>query len=172
MALKCTGWNVSVIGAGRSGISAAVALRRFGANVLLSDAKPLERLPEETIRTIGQYEIVFLHCNDPVGAVPEGTRLVVTSPGVDRQSPILRRAVQSSIEVWAEIELAYRIRPQRLIAITGTNGKTTTTALTAHLLNRCGFKAVIAGNISADALKKTLVDAALELVDANYEETY
>ncbi len=96
-------------------------------------------------------------------ALPPQTELVVTSPGVPKTAPVLQAAVQRNIPVWSEIELAYRLTNAPIIAITGTNGKTTTTLLIAHILQTAGNNALVAGNISADEIKRTLVEAAWEV---------
>lgn len=156
--------GVSVIGAARSGIDAALVLARLGAQVLLSDTQSAEQIGEERLAPLDAEGILFRsHTREtPEAALPEGTALVVTSPGVPRHAPVLRTAVARGIPVWSEIELAYRLSRHPIIAITGTNGKTTTTLLIAHILQSAGRIATVAGNISADEIKRTLVSAAYE----------
>lgn len=156
------GSAVSVIGAARSGVDAARALHSLGANVTLSDSKNLEQLDPECAARISQESVRFAPGATTEIALPADTELVVTSPGVPVYADVLKEAVRRSIPVWSEIELAYRISPCRIIAITGTNGKTTTALLTRDLLLAGGLDAVVAGNISADETKRTLVDAAFE----------
>ena len=152
--------KVSVIGAARSGMGAARVLSRLGANVLLSDSQSAEVLGAERVGQLEALDVPFVLGADVESALPPGTSLVVTSPGVPRTAPVLQMALARGIPVWSEIELAYRVTDAPIAAITGTNGKTTTTLLLAHILQAAGKKAVVAGNISADDIKQTLVEAA------------
>jgi UDP-N-acetylmuramoylalanine--D-glutamate ligase len=153
--------KVSVIGAARSGIAAARALASLGATVTLSDSKPEAQLGEAaTEASATGARCVFGASVDR--ALPEGTELVVTSPGVPATAEVLRAAVASGIPVWSEIELAYRLSVAPIIAVTGTNGKTTTALLLAAMLRESGRRATVCGNVSADEIKKTLVEAATE----------
>jgi UDP-N-acetylmuramoylalanine--D-glutamate ligase len=155
-----------VIGAARSGIAAARALVQRGATVVLSDSAAESQIGERAVegRASGA-QCVFQATVET--ALPIGTDLVVTSPGVPRTAPILVAAVERGIPVWSEIELAYRLTSAQIHAITGTNGKTTTTMLLAEMLKRDGRRAIVCGNVSADDIKKTLVEAALEATSAD-----
>ena len=153
---------VSVIGAGRSGMAAARVLTNLGARVLLSDSQTADLLGKERLDYIASTGIPFIAGASVGRALPDDVDLVVTSPGVWRTTDVLREAAARSIPVWSEIELAFRISPARIIATTGTNGKTTTTLLISDILRRAGIDAVAAGNISADEIKKTLVESAYE----------
>ena len=154
--------QISVIGTGRSGMGAARVLARLGANVLLSDSQSAEVLGAERVAQLETLGVPFVLGADVETALPPGTWLVVTSPGVPRTAPVLQAALAQGLTIWSEIELAYRHTRAPIIAITGTNGKTTTTLLLAHILQTAGKKAVVAGNISADDIKQTLVEAAFE----------
>ncbi len=153
---------VSVIGAARSGVAAAQALKALGARVLLSDSQSAEQLGQSRVDFIASSGISFVAGASVNDALPDGTELVVTSPGVWRTADVLVEAARRSIPIWSEIELAFRISPSRIIAVTGTNGKTTTTLLISEILRNAGVDTVVAGNISADEIKKTLVEAAFE----------
>lgn len=159
-----SGKRISVLGAGRSGFAAAKTLARLGATVLLSDSKPISDLDSGSVAALLELGVEITGNADPVQAVPEGTDLVVTSPGIPRNSEVLIAAQSRNIPIWSEIELAYRLTNDPIVAVTGTNGKTTTTMLIAAMLERAGFDAVIAGNISADELKCTLVEAVTRSV--------
>lgn len=158
---EISGRRVSVIGAARSGIAAARALVGLGARVLLSDSRPEADLGDAA----KEARAAGVECAFGAGietALPEGTDLVVTSPGVPATSPILQAATARGIPIWSEIELAYRLAVAPILAVTGTNGKTTTALLLASMLTRAGRRAIVCGNVSADEIKKTLVEAALE----------
>lgn len=143
------GWlngEIAVVGLARSGRAVATLLARTGADVYASDTGA-DRTLESTAAALRREDIdVQLggHDLDRIGRAS----LVVVSPGVPPQAPPLASARSRGIEVVSEVEIALRLLPNlRYIAITGTNGKTTTTALTAHLLAALGHRAVAAGNI-------------------------
>jgi UDP-N-acetylmuramoylalanine--D-glutamate ligase len=97
------------------------------------------------------------------GTLPsESLDLVVTSPGFSREHPSLRAAVERGIPVWSEPELAYRISKVPIIAITGTNGKSTTSYLTYRMLQAAGFRAHLCGNIAGSDEDKPTTQAAME----------
>ncbi len=97
--------------------------------------------------------------SDPARSVPAGTELVVTSPGLRPDTPLLARAVADGIEVVGDVELAWRLRPvlasgsrQQWLAVTGTNGKTTTVRMLAAMLAAAGHRSVAAGNVGTPIL--------------------
>ncbi len=152
--------RISVIGAARSGVAAAGVLTHLGAETLLAETQPAEKLGAARLAEITATGARFVANASVEAALPVGTELVVTSPGVPRTAPVLQEAVRRGIPIWSEIELAYRLTDAPIVAITGTNGKTTTTLLIAAMLQAAGKPAIIAGNVSADEIKRTLVDAA------------
>jgi UDP-N-acetylmuramoylalanine--D-glutamate ligase len=157
--------RVSVIGAARSGFAAANALMDLGADVTLSDSKSESDLGTGACeaRATGA-RCVF--GGGPDAALPEGTQLVVTSPGVPATAAVLAAAVDRGIPIWSEVELAYRLTSVPVLAVTGTNGKTTTALLLSSMLREAGQQAIVCGNVSADEIKKTLVEAAREATSA------
>ena len=152
--------RISVIGAARSGLSAARILVELGASVLLSDGKTAQQLGFLRVTEIAETGADYVLGASPAQAVPEGTELVVTSPGVPRNAPVLLEAVGRDIPVWSEIELAYRITDAPIVAVTGTNGKTTTVLLIAAMLDAAGIANTVCGNVSADEIKRSLTEAA------------
>jgi len=151
---------ISVIGAARSGISAARFLTYMGAIVTLSDSASEEKLGAERVAEARAVSAKFIPKATVDEALPENTKFVVTSPGVPKTAEVLQEAVRRGIKVWSEIEFAFHFTMAPIVATTGTNGKTTTTILIAELLESAGLTATIAGNVSADEIKLTLVDAA------------
>ena len=139
------GRRVAVVGLARSGLAAARLLQAAGARVSASDAKPLEALSEDA-RALPRLG-VRLVAGDGAGGGVVGAELVVVSPGVPLESPQLAPARAGGIPVIGEIELAWRTLEADTIAITGTNGKTTTTALTGALLAEQPRPVLVAGNI-------------------------
>ena len=149
-----------MIGAARSGLSAARILVELGADVLLSDGKTAAQLGPLRVAEIEETGAMFVLGASPTQAIPDGTELVVTSPGVPRNAPVLLEAVGRNIPIWSEIELAYRITDAPIVAVTGTNGKTTTVLLIAAMLDAAGIPNTVCGNVSADEIKRSLTDAA------------
>ncbi len=125
-----------VVGLATSGRAAALLLRDLGWEVVAVDRSAVQASDLE-VRGID----VRAPSEDPVAA-----DLVVRSPGVPREAPPLAAADAAGIPVWSELELASRVLPNPLMAITGTNGKTTTTEMLAHILREGGLHAVACGN--------------------------
>jgi UDP-N-acetylmuramoylalanine--D-glutamate ligase len=139
------GRRVAVVGLARSGVAAARLLHACGARVSASDAKPLARLGEDARGLVALG--VTLFADDAAGAGVAGADLVVVSPGVALDAAQLVVARRQGAAVIGEIELGWRALEADTIAITGTNGKTTTTALTGALLGEHHREVLIAGNI-------------------------
>jgi UDP-N-acetylmuramoylalanine--D-glutamate ligase len=138
------GKRVTVVGAAKSGIAAAELLAQRGALVTLSDARPA--VPDaEPLRALD----VQLELGGHQPATFTTADLVVLSPGVPPDQPAVQAARGAGVPVIAEIELASRWLRGRVIAITGTKGKSTTTALTGRMLEASGFAVTVGGNIGA-----------------------
>jgi UDP-N-acetylmuramoylalanine--D-glutamate ligase len=134
----------SILGAARSGIAAAKLLRAEGATVFVSDAGPAEKSAEaiERLRQLGlEYEFGG-HSDRVLDA-----DAIVVSPGVPGNIPILRRAEERGIEITNEIEIAWQRCRAQVVAITGTNGKTTTTELVGEIFRNAGRRTFVAGNV-------------------------
>src|SRR5438093_6647214 len=139
-----TNKRVTVAGAARSGLAAAELLVRRGAHVTLSDTRA--EAPEATrLEDLG----VRLELGGHQTQTFAGADLVVLSPGVPPEQPAVLAARRNGVPVIGEIELAYRWLLGRVIAITGTKGKSTTTALTGRMLETAGFRVSVGGNIGA-----------------------
>ncbi len=156
-----SGLRVAVLGLGMTGFAVADTLVELGAEVLVVASRGSDE-HRQLLEVIGAR---FLqHADDAV--TPEellvfGPELVVTSPGYHPDHPLLLWAAQAGIPVWGDIELAWRLRdkvlradgtPAEWMLVTGTNGKTTTTQLTAHMLVAGGLRAAPAGNIGIPVL--------------------
>ncbi|NLJ98961.1 MAG: UDP-N-acetylmuramoyl-L-alanine--D-glutamate ligase [Tissierellia bacterium] len=142
--------NILILGLGISGVSTVKALNKLGARIFISDLKDQEEL-KEYISQIKDMDIeLYLGTND----VPlENIDLIIKSPGIPLTLDIIEDANKKGIEVITDLELAYRIRPDsNLIAITGTNGKTTTTTLTGEFFKESGITTHVAGNIGVGVL--------------------
>ena len=143
--MEVAGKKVLVLGAARSGIACAKFLVARGATVALNDRKPLAEWSEEALALKG------LGVGCLAGDVPswllDQIELVVISPGVPTASIPVRYAERAGALVVGEVELASRFMRGRIVAITGTNGKTTTTTLIGELLKNAGLKVQVGGNI-------------------------
>ena len=147
--------NILVIGAGISGFAAAKIAKKFGAKVTLSDAKNESDLKYnfDELREVG----INLKFGAQTDELLNGVDLIIVSPAVPLRIPILQTALQKNISVISEVELAYNLAQSPIFAITGTNGKTTTTTLLGLLLET-GYKKVgVGGNIGV-----ALSEVALE----------
>lgn len=145
--------NVLVVGMAKSGIPTVKVLSSLGANITVNDIKT-----EENLKNILD-EIAHL-CDDIVlGVHPERIEkydLIVLSPGVPTDLVFLKKAKKENIEIIGELELAYRLSKGKYLAITGTNGKTTTTALVGEIFKNASLKTFIVGNIGLAAISKAL----------------
>jgi UDP-N-acetylmuramoylalanine--D-glutamate ligase len=130
-----------VVGLARSGQAAARMLAARGEPVRAVDAGH----PQDAAGLEGAGVEVFLD-TDGVAQL-EGMRTVVKSPGVPREAPVIAAALERGIEVVGEVELAWRALPNRFLAVTGTNGKTTTVELIGHLYRTAGEPVAVAGNV-------------------------
>ena len=139
------GRRVTVVGLAKSGIAAARLLHEAGAVVTGTDVKPLEALGREAARL--REAGVRLLTNGGAERAFDGATLVVVSPGVPLDSAQLAPARRAGVSIIGELELGWRAMHAETIAITGTNGKTTTTALTGALLAEQPRPVLVAGNI-------------------------
>lgn len=155
--------RIAILGMARTGMAAAPVLRDLGARVLLSDSESSARLNGKVA------EARLLGVEVRTGATPDealdDAEIVVPSPGIQRDSPILQLARLRGMSILSEIEVAYRIAKAPIIAVTGTNGKTTTTMLLGEILRHAGRNTWVAGNIAADEVKQSLITAAAEAAE-------
>jgi UDP-N-acetylmuramoylalanine--D-glutamate ligase len=143
--VEVKGKKVLVMGAARSGIACARFLAARGAVVALNDRKPIEEWPEEA-RELKAVGVGLLPGEVPMWLLDQ-LELVVMSPGVPTKIIPARYAERAGAEVIGEVELAARFMRGRIVAITGTNGKTTTTSLIGELLKDAGLEVQVGGNI-------------------------
>jgi UDP-N-acetylmuramoylalanine--D-glutamate ligase len=139
------GKKVAVLGAGSSGLAAAALALSHGATVSAFDSGDTLRL-SPAVERFAELGVV-LTCGDDALFPSSDYDLSVISPGIDERWPIARAFSEASNELIGEVEFAFRLSETPVVAITGTNGKTTTTSLVAQMINGSGLKAVAAGNI-------------------------
>ncbi len=153
-----------VVGLGVSGCEAALKLRTLGIPVTVTDRGDGAALRARASQLLESGAVVIL--NDTSPAIPEDCDLLVVSPGVPKYAPLLVEARERDIPIWSEIELAWHWVKGPLVAVTGTNGKTTTVTLITEILNRAGRPAVAAGNIGTPLVKAAAEAAPGEVLVA------
>ncbi len=149
--------TVAVVGLARSGLACCEVLTALGARVIPYDAKPADQIADAVaeVQSLGLTPLTGGAALD-YGALD----YLVTSPGVRKDAPVLQDAVAAGVSVLGEIEAAYRIARAPILAITGTNGKTTTTVLLGEMLKAAGIETYIGGNIAAGDIAMPLIKAA------------
>lgn len=160
--MKIKDKNIAVFGIGVTGKSSISALSYLGANVYVIDESSRDDI-ENALRDIDniEYEII----DDYEKFNWSKIDLLLKSPGIKLDNKIIKFVSEKSVEIVSDIELAYRIYGgENLIAITGTNGKTTTSTLVAHILQSSGIKAKVVGNIGVGILQ--------EIIDNGLDTTY
>src|SRR5437870_9263604 len=159
--MEIVGRKALVIGAARSGIASARFLTQRGATVALNDRKPLSEWSQQALDL--KTEGVGLVEGDPPSWLLDQIDLIVVSPGVPRKAIPIRYADRRGTEVIGEVELASRFLRGRIVAITGTNGKTTTTSLIGKMLKDAGMNVQVGGNIGT---------ALISMIDASRNDSW
>src|SRR3954451_13279762 len=144
--MRYTDRKVAVLGAGLSGTAAAHLLKDEGARVTVLDSAEERTILKTTIEGMRARGIEVI-CGPEAERYSEYVEMVVLSPGIDPATPLAKNFSSRGVEVIGELELGWRSVNLPVIAITGTNGKTTTTELLAQMLNACGQKTIACGNI-------------------------
>lgn len=140
---------VLVIGLAKSGLAASWILHRLGAKVVVNDQKSIEDNPEASqLQELGVEVICGGH---PLELFERDFDLVVKNPGIPYSNPLIKKAIEKGISVITEIDIAAMISEAEMIAITGSNGKTTTTTLIYEMLKESGRIPLISGNIGTVA---------------------
>jgi UDP-N-acetylmuramoylalanine--D-glutamate ligase len=174
-ASEFSGLSVCVAGLGVSGPPAARALAALGATVTAVDSRTDEPR-RELAAELADAGITVLLGDGPAGpaaVLPAGTDLVVTSPGWRPDAPLLAAASAAGVPVIGDVELAWRLRPvladgtrQQWLAVTGTNGKTTTVRMLAAMLAAAGHRSIAAGNVGTSAVTAVTEAEPYEVIAA------
>ncbi|PKP20413.1 MAG: UDP-N-acetylmuramoyl-L-alanine--D-glutamate ligase [Bacteroidetes bacterium HGW-Bacteroidetes-21] len=135
--------KIVILGAGESGTGAAILASVQGHDVFLSDAGSIK---DKYKKAFVEYNISFEEGSHDTDRI-FGADLIIKSPGIPEKAPIVKDIRQKGIPVISEIEFGYRYTQAKIIAITGSNGKTTTTMLTYHILKNAGLNVGLAGNV-------------------------
>ncbi len=158
--MNLTGKKIVVIGMGKTGIATARFLGKQGAKVAVTDEQPIDKWGEE-FEQIAREK--WLEIGDYSTRILTGACIVVPSPGVPPDNALLVEALKKNIPVMSEIEIAYLVLKVPLIAVTGTNGKTTATTLLGDILRCSGKKVFVGGNIG---------NPLIEYVDGSQKEDF
>ena len=141
---------IVVLGAGESGTGAALLAQKMGFAVFVSDFGPIaDQYKKELEQAVIPFE-ENQHTEDRILTANE----VIKSPGIPDKAPIIKKLIEKNIPIISEIEFASRYTKAKLISITGSNGKTTTTMLTYHILRNAGLNVGLAGNIGKSFAKQ------------------
>jgi UDP-N-acetylmuramoylalanine--D-glutamate ligase len=164
-AFELRGKRVLVVGLARTGVATSLFCAARGANVTATDARTEKAIGDvlSQLRTAGVHLELGGHREETVLEQD----LIIPSPGVPADAPLLKSARAKGITIWSEIELADRFLNGRLIGITGSNGKTTTTSLIEHILRSAGISTILAGNIGTPLISRVeeTNDASVTVVE-------
>jgi UDP-N-acetylmuramoylalanine--D-glutamate ligase len=165
--IDLAGKRLLVVGLARTGLVTSLFAAAYGATVTATDEKSESELREaaERLRNAG----VTLELGTHNATLFTQQDLIVVSPGVPAKLPQLELARSRGIPVWSEIELAWRFLRGRLVAVTGSNGKTTTTALIAHILRSASIPTLVGGNIGTPLLSlvETSTDSTVTVAEVS-----
>jgi len=166
-AINLSGKQVLVVGLARTGIATALFCAERGARVTATEERSEPEIAETAAKLRAAGVTLELGGHRPGTFVEQD--LIVPSPGVPPTMPALAAARAIGIPVWSEIELAWRFLRGRLICVTGSNGKTTTTSLIGHILETAGLPVQIAGNIGTPLISRVDVssDSGFTVVEAS-----
>ena len=150
MAHKCY-----ILGGGESGTGAAILAKKQGYDVFVSDAAPVKNMYKEELKEFGIEFEESMHTEEKILSADE----IVKSPGIPDKSDIMKKIRRKGIPVISEIELAWRFKNKsKIVGITGSNGKTTTTALIYHICKHAGLDCAMVGNIGISIAKQVALD--------------
>ena len=146
--------NVLVVGLGKSGIAATEAMIKLGAKVSVQDSKREEDTDKELLKFLKENDVKLY-----LGQIPEdlsGFDMLILSPGVSPELAFIQEAKAGGAEIVGELEIAYRLAKGTFVALTGTNGKTTTTTLVGEIFKAAGKSSYVVGNIGVAVISKAL----------------
>ncbi len=146
-----------VLGSGKSGVGAAMLAKTNGYNVFVSDSN---KITQRTKKRLKDYKIDFEELKHSIDLM-NGAIEVIKSPGISNDVEIIKQLEEKSIPIISEIEFASRYTNAKIVAVTGTNGKTTTTLMIGHILKSSGFDVLVAGNIGRSF--------AMSLIEKDYD---
>ncbi|MED4125421.1 UDP-N-acetylmuramoyl-L-alanine--D-glutamate ligase [Halalkalibacterium halodurans] len=161
--------HILVLGLAKSGEAAARLLHDLGAIVTVNDQKPLADNPQAQKL---QKEGVHVVCGEHPISLLDGKELVVKNPGIRYDNPIVEEAIKRGISVVTEVELASKVSEAEIVAITGSNGKTTTTSLVVEMLKGSAREPKVAGNIgvvASDVAREATADDVIVMEVSSFQ---
>lgn len=171
-----SGKKILVIGAGISGRAASLTLARHGGTVVLNDKKEID-CAEEPWPSLQRAGVQLIFGSQEISLL-DGVDIVVPSPVISPEIPIMKEALSRHLPIWSEVEVASRVTDADILGVTGTNGKTTTTTLLGEIMKASGRQTVIGGNIgiglseqAADLPKQAVVVAELSSFQLEFTQT-
>ncbi len=149
-----TNQNIAILGAGESGVGAALLAKAKGFNVFVSDKGKIKASYQKELE---ENAIEFESEQHDVNRILQAD-LIIKSPGIPEKVELVQRALQKDIPVISEIEFAGKYTDKKLICITGSNGKTTTTMWIHHILKKAGLEVAMAGNVGESLARQVVED--------------
>jgi UDP-N-acetylmuramoylalanine--D-glutamate ligase len=146
--------RVLIVGLGKSGVAATQAMLKLGAEVTVQDSKSEEKLEGQLLNFLRGWGVKLCLGEDPKDL--GNFDMVILSPGVNPEIELVQKAKAAGAEIVGELEIAYRVARSKFIAITGTNGKTTTTTLVGAIMRKSGRSTYVVGNIGVAVISKAL----------------
>lgn len=146
--------NVLIVGLGKSGIAATDAMIKLGAKVAVQDSKSADETDSALLKKFEENNVAMY-----LGEIPSDLGqfdMLVLSPGVNPELTFVQKAQEAGAEIVGELEIAYRLAKGTFVALTGTNGKTTTTTLVGEIFKKAGRKTSVVGNIGVAVISKAL----------------
>ena len=155
--------NIAILGAGVSGIGAAILASNKNYNVFISDSNSIDK---KSKKVLDNHNITWEENGHDLAKILTSD-LVIKSPGIPNHINLIQKIIKKEISIISEIEFASRFTKAKIVAITGTNGKTTTALLIYKILNDAGYNVLLAGNIglsfAAEICKKDYDFVVLEV---------
>ena len=162
------GKKILILGAGRTGTGIAKVLHKIGAKVIVNDGGDKKNL-EKDIRAFEQLGIEYVIGEHPLSLLEPKPDFIVKNPGIPLEIPFLQECLHRNIPIYTDIELIDSLNEAPLVAITGTNGKTTVTSFIGHMFKTADFKTAIGGNIGvsiAESIYKVDLDVIVAEVSS------
>ena len=138
--------KIFILGMAKSGYEVAKLLSKYNNQIVITDKKDQDEAHVKELESLG---VTFIKSEDPIDLINETYEVVVKNPGINYNHPLIKKAIELNIEVVNEIEVGYTFLPKgvKIIAVTGSNGKTTTTTLCYEFIKAMGKKVHLGGNI-------------------------
>ena len=167
-----TNRHIAILGAGESGVGAAVLAKKQGWDVFVSDAGAIKDSFKKELNDLAVQWEELGHSEERILAA----ELVIKSPGIPEKAPLIKKLREQGVKIISEIEFAGYYNTAKTICITGSNGKTTTTMLTHHILKKAGIRVGLAGNVGASFAKQVAEEVfdwyVLELSSFQLDDMY